>query len=451
MANDIIDKKVDERFSQIEGKLRNTFQAIRDDMTSIKEKLAVRDVVKAIPADSELRKDFEFLREKLGTKFSDVQDQIEQVSKIKQDNSELRALVKEISSLKDKIATKQDIESIKEELNDKVELAKKQLSKTGIKEEINTELTKNIADKFERITDNIQEFRSDISNKFSSYKSETEKQKKETIKALEKDKESILEDFNNQVEDLKKELGKKQKEFYSKLEEKDAQLKTMQSQISYLKGRVNSKLGKEVVEIEEDKEVEKQAKRKPINLPIGKILVSVVVLFLLCSAVYFIYSFAISSKQVAYFYDIGTEDDANHLYLSPLMRVSNIASMDNVTYRNITGALVYFDIPASKKMTSLNISLRFKDNFPLDSAMYVGVRNSSADFDYNEQEVYLKNSTNNSQNWTTVSAVFDAKNIYVSDNKITVLINIPHLSGTANQNVIPLDSINAIVKKSSLF
>jgi len=145
------------------------------------------------------------------------------------------------------------------------------------------------------------------------------------------------------------------------------------------------------------------------------------------------------------FYDIGSSQDANNSYLSPFYRVSGISNQGNITYRNITSSLVYFNVSAYSG-EKINISIKLLDNFPNNTKMNIGIKdwlNGS----YSNQVMFNSNSytINETGKWIVVSANFSIESSNLVNGTANMLISIPHLAGDqtkTNKNVIPIDWIN---------
>lgn len=122
-------------------------------------------------------------------------------------------------------------------------------------------------------------------------------------------------------------------------------------------------------EIEEiEKRIEEYAKRKPIHVKIFRILavlIPVVLVAYLLSANFLV------AQDFEYVYDIGSEGES---YLTPAERVSEIVIGDE-SYRELTGHLVYFDVPIARGAESVYVQAKIKDNFPEDGKISLGGRN----------------------------------------------------------------------------
>lgn len=78
----------------------------------------------------------------------------------------------------------------------------------------------------------------------------------------------------------------------------------------------------------------------------------------------------IVTQGFEYIYDIGSPGEN---YLTPVERISTAAG-DGVDYRNLTGHLVYFDVPIARGAQRVDVEVKFKDNFPDSGAFSLGAR-----------------------------------------------------------------------------
>ena len=111
----------------------------------------------------------------------------------------------------------------------------------------------------------------------------------------------------------------------------------------------------------------KTKNKKEVNMKILKTIIMVFIpLFFLGLILYF----HIMPKNFNYFYDIGTEQDN---YLSPIERISDKIIQEDINYRNLTGHLVYFEVPVPKEGSSLKIVAKIKD-IPANQIISLGVK-----------------------------------------------------------------------------
>lgn len=99
---------------------------------------------------------------------------------------------------------------------------------------------------------------------------------------------------------------------------------------------------------------------------------------------YLIYSNFIASKEFGYFYDIGTEKDN---YLTPVSRISGIENTEDYNFRDLTGSLVYFNVPVARGADKIEVSVRFKDNFPENARFSLGAKDKE-DWHYKWNQIY---------------------------------------------------------------
>jgi hypothetical protein len=186
----------------------------------------------------------------------------------------------------------------------------------------------------------------------------------------EKEKPQEKEIKPEEMKDLdRKKLGYSEN-YRKKYNEKYRKKETPINQSSELNNTIT-----EIEKIEEaaEKEVKKDAGEiiayaiEPKHIKIIKILAILAVLGIIS---YLLYANFIAGKDFNYFYDIGSLEDANKPYLTPIARVSDILSEN----REITGGLVYFDIPVPRGSETITIQSKFNNNFPNKSVMSLGAK-----------------------------------------------------------------------------
>ncbi|MDO8517444.1 MAG: hypothetical protein Q7S33_04960 [Nanoarchaeota archaeon] len=379
---DELNRKIGNKFYEIEERLKLTFKSIRGDISYIKEKLDKPT------SDSEIKYELKQINEKISTRFNEVN--------------------KQISNLNNKIASKEDLEKIKVDFDSQITTLKKQISKSGIKEEITQSLNEKITEEITKITDKFSELKSSFSKDFSSYKTERDKENKETIKHLEKErndliqrsekeKQEILEQTKKEIFDLKKEITKKNNELLEKLNEKEDRINTLQGQISYLKGRVNKTQPEEPQQKSKITltpiKTHEPGKTKDILFKTLKVLIIIIPLILIG---YIIYANFLVSHTFNSFYDIGSNEDAKKSFLSPTNRISEADI--NASSRNLTSSLVYFNIQIPKGSDKVDVSIKFKDNFPNNSYISLGAQDQQV-WHYSYKNIYnpILNQLNNYQ------------------------------------------------------
>ena len=131
-VKDLINKK----FNLIEKKLKNSFQAIKKDMALLKEKTE----------NSELRKDFEFFKEKAN-------------SKLKDSENEFNEIKNKISKLNEPVVTKSDIKQINDGFNDSITELRKNL-----REEVSLMINDAADHKYNKFLDKLKEKDKEIDN-----------------------------------------------------------------------------------------------------------------------------------------------------------------------------------------------------------------------------------------------------------------------------------------------
>jgi hypothetical protein len=86
---------------------------------------------------------------------------------------------------------------------------------------------------------------------------------------------------------------------------------------------------------------------------------------------YLVYANFLASQEFNYFYDIGSEGEN---YLTPGERVSEIVNEGDLNYRNLTGHLVYLDVPIPRGAEKVYVEARIKTNVPEDGKISLGAR-----------------------------------------------------------------------------
>lgn len=135
---------------------------------------------------------------------------------------------------------------------------------------------------------------------------------------------------------------------------------------------------------QETKQIKKLIKEEPKIVKLLKlliILIPLVIIAYLVTANFFL------SHEFNYFYDIGTKES----FLSPSDRVSlpssDLESDLELNYRNLTSSLVYFNVPIEEGSENISISIKFKDNFPINSKLMLGAKDSE-DWHYSYLTIY---------------------------------------------------------------
>ncbi len=123
---------------------------------------------------------------------------------------------------------------------------------------------------------------------------------------------------------------------------------------------------KETIEKESEKAWEYLS--EPKHVKIIKILAIILAASLF---LFLIYSNFISSQEFDYDYDIGSPQDVSKPYLSPIARVSEPFA-ENISHRNLTSNLVYFDVPVARGSKTITIQTKFKPNS--DQELFLGAK-----------------------------------------------------------------------------
>lgn len=191
-------------------------------------------------------------------------------------------------------------------------------------------------------------------------------------------------------------------------------------------------------------------KRKEIR-NLGKIIAILVPVLIIG---YVIYSNFISNNDFNYIYDIGSEEDNS---LTPQNRISDKIIEEKVNYRNLTGQLVYFDVPIPRGSDSVDVEIRFHNNFPENGKIAVGAKDQQ-EWHYLYNWVFNETSADfqNKNEWIVKSASFNIKedNLYIKNGKLNMLLNIHHLNQNQNETnkmYVPVDWIKITIHKNGIF
>ncbi len=122
------------------------------------------------------------------------------------------------------------------------------------------------------------------------------------------------------------------------------------------------RIEKEITEVE--KNIEQYVKKTPGHV---KVVKGLVVLIPVLIVVYLLSANFLVPRDFEYSYDIGA---AGEKYLTPAERISQAGEIEGVTYRNLTGHLVYFDVPIARGAETVDIAIAFKDNFPVQNGRF---------------------------------------------------------------------------------
>jgi len=163
------------------------------------------------------------------------------------------------------------------------------------------------------------------------------------------------------------------KEFEKWREEKRKKLKKAEEFVEKIEEPIE-----EVVEKVE--EVEKEVYdyfTEPKHIKILKIIALLIPLVIIG---YLMVNNFLVAQEFNYFYDIGSEREN---YLTPVTRVSEQTD----GYREMTGGLVYFDVPIARGSEKVNIKVKFKDNFPKGWTMSLGAKDQEV-WHYTYNSIY---------------------------------------------------------------
>lgn len=235
-----IDQRIEGRFEIIENKLRNSFQAIKQDNDFIKKKI-----------------------QELNTIF---------------ENSNSKKVMTDFDKLKSD--TTLDFNDLKKTITSNVENLRKEINKKNIKEDVKSTLRKEVYSEFEkRIDKKFEKFENcskDIKNDFSFHKKDIQKQvdcmgervndfQDSINKNVEEKAQTTVKEVKTQNSSLKSDVSKWKRYFSERIDEdlkaRDEKITKLERQIAYLKGRINSNSDQEfVVEVSKEKEAKKPTK-----------------------------------------------------------------------------------------------------------------------------------------------------------------------------------------------
>ena len=137
-------------------------------------------------------------------------------------------------------------------------------------------------------------------------------------------------------------------------------------------GAVEEKVEKTADEVEKELgEIEARIKeymKRPTHVRVLRflaVLIPVVIILYLISANFIV------AQEFNSFYDIGSDGEN---VLTPVERVSEIVNDGDLNYRELTGHLVYFDVPIARGAETIYIQVRIKDNLPEKGKITLGAR-----------------------------------------------------------------------------
>ena len=150
--------------------------------------------------------------------------------------------------------------------------------------------------------------------------------------------------------------------------------------------------------------------KEPKHIRVLKVLAILAVLGIIG---YILFQNFLISQDFNYFYDIGSQQDANKPYLIPLNRVSEIINDSSINYRNLFSQLVYFDAPIPRGSEDIYIAAKFKDNFPNSSAFSLGAKDK-AEWHYTYKPIYYSS-------LSELENLFKLGNVYLINDNLELL------------------------------
>jgi len=122
-----------------------------------------------------------------------------------------------------------------------------------------------------------------------------------------------------------------------------------------------------------------------------KIIINILFIFFVLYFIFINFRSYIGKFKYTYFLDIGSNNERNGKIskLNPNNRMSEVKNNDNLTYRELLEYLVYADIFLQPNSQRINIKVKFRDNFPIDSeGFYIGGRDKP-EWSYRYKPIYL--------------------------------------------------------------
>jgi len=112
--------------------------------------------------------------------------------------------------------------------------------------------------------------------------------------------------------------------------------------------------------------------KKPFLPAITKVLIFLIPVIII---LYLVYTNFLASEVFTYYYDIGTDK----VYLSPDNRITGAFTaidIEDPDYKELTGPLVYFNVPIPRGADKITVKTRFQNNFPNKSSFHLGAKDS---------------------------------------------------------------------------
>jgi hypothetical protein len=187
-------------------------------------------------------------------------------------------------------------------------------------------------------------------------------------------------DYKEKDWDEKFEEWKKKKEARAQKIEK-----TIEKKVEGLGKGVERSVDEVEREIEEvERRIKEYSKKTPRYIKVLKVLAVLIPVIII---LYIIAANFLVNQGFEYSYDIGGTEDSAKSYLTPAERVSLVAD-DGVTYRNLTGGLVYFEIPVARGVETVDVEVKFKDNFPKKDGRFELGAKDQEDWHYLYKKLY---------------------------------------------------------------
>ncbi|MBN2880933.1 hypothetical protein JXM83_02665 [Candidatus Woesearchaeota archaeon] len=182
------------------------------------------------------------------------------------------------------------------------------------------------------------------------------------------------------------------------------------------------------------------AKKKTSNHRIYGFLIATLVLLLVIGVSYYNTSKFMSMN---YYLDVGSVDEKSSLSaLNPSNRVSSKEALyldgELVTYRSLLSSLVYTSVPVPTHFSSLDVTVTFRDDFPLHGTFFIGAKNGH-NWDYSWSKIYDKDLNLSSYNLTVDDGLYyysrgNSSLIGVDNSVLTSLKNLDYSVGSFELN-----------------
>lgn len=152
-----------------------------------------------------------------------------------------------------------------------------------------------------------------------------------------------------------------------------------------------------------------------------------------------------------YLIDIGGKDTADSARITgPFDRISGKISSKGVTFRELETGIAYFELKSPRLMraTEVEVTVRFKDNFPEGESFRLGARDKE-EWSYMWRDVYVASGADSTKigEWRTAEASWDIHSLFISNNNLSFALSASHLEEESpSHDTIPIDWIEIRLK-----